>query len=142
MDMRMVEQLLGPGVENGEHADGAPDEAAIAGELNDRFGDGLEQHTVAVTLVCAQRLAELLGHGDDDVKVGGWQHLGAAALEPGLGLIGVAFGTAAVLAGVVGEDLGAALVAAPEGVRRGFRCGRRLVRRWPSASRRATLGRR
>jgi hypothetical protein len=42
MDMRMIEQLLGPGVENGEHADGAPDEAAITGELNDRFGGGLE----------------------------------------------------------------------------------------------------
>ena len=35
-------------------------------------------------------------------------------LEPGLGLLGVAFGTAAVLAGVVGKDLGAALVAAPQ----------------------------
>ena len=65
-------------------------------------------------------MAQLLGHGDDDVKVRRRQHLGPAALEPGLGLIGVAFGTAAVLAGVVGEDLGVAMVAAPEVSPEGF----------------------
>ena len=51
MDMRVVEELLRPGMKDGEDADGAADEAAIAGELNDRCGGGLEQHTVAVTLV-------------------------------------------------------------------------------------------
>jgi len=42
------------------------------------------------------------------------QHLCAAALEPCLGLIGVALGTAPVLAGVKGEDLAGAALAAPE----------------------------
>jgi hypothetical protein len=43
-----------------------------------------------------------------------WKHLGLARLQPALGLVGVALGTAPVFAGVVGEDLGMALVAAPE----------------------------
>ena len=38
--MRVLEQLLGPGVENGEHADGAPDEAAIAALLR----EGIRPH--------------------------------------------------------------------------------------------------
>src|SRR5271167_4107546 len=76
--------------------------------------DALIKQAVAVTLVRAQCRAQLLGHGDRDVKVGGRQHLGLAAIEPGLGLLAVAFGAAAVLAGVVGEDLGTAMVAAPQ----------------------------
>ena len=74
----------------------------------------LHQQAVAVALVGAQRRAQLLGHGDGDVEVRGRQHLGLGGVEPSLGLLGVAFGTAAVFAGVVGEHLGAALVAAPQ----------------------------
>src|SRR4051812_8975113 len=36
MDMRVEDQLLGPGVQNGEHADGTAHVARIAGEFDDR----------------------------------------------------------------------------------------------------------
>ena len=48
------------------------------------------------------------------MEVGRRQHLELARLKPALGLVGVALGTAPVLARVVGEDLGPALVTAPE----------------------------
>ena len=59
--MGVIEQLLGPGVEDGQHADGGPDKAAIAGELDDGLGGGLDQQAVAVTLVGAQRPASSSG---------------------------------------------------------------------------------
>jgi hypothetical protein len=51
MNMRVIEELLGPGVENSQHADGAPDEPAITGQLDDGLGGRLHEHTVAVPLV-------------------------------------------------------------------------------------------
>ena len=112
--MRVVEQLLGPGVQDGEHADRRPDMARIAGEFDDGLPGGLHQQGVAVTLVGAQRVAEFLGHGHGDVEIARRQHLGLAGREPALGLVGMAFGTATVLARAIGEDLGGALVATPE----------------------------
>ena len=114
VDVRVVEQLLGPGVQDGEHADRRPDMARIAGEFDDGLPGGLHQQGVAVTLVGAQRVAEFLGHGHGDVEIARRQHLGFTGREPALGLVGMAFGTAPILAGAIGEDLGGALVATPE----------------------------
>jgi len=41
--MGMVEQLLGPGVQDGEHADGAAHIARVAGQLDDGLGRRLHQ---------------------------------------------------------------------------------------------------
>jgi len=101
-------------VEDGEHADGAADEAPVARQLDDGVGRGLHQQGIAVALVGAQQRSQLLRHGDGDVEVIGRQHLGPAGREPIFGLPGVAFGTGAVPAGVIGEHLVAALVAAPQ----------------------------
>ena len=43
MNVRMVDELLGPGVEDGEHAYGAADEAAVVGKLYDGVGRSLHQ---------------------------------------------------------------------------------------------------
>jgi hypothetical protein len=112
--MRVVQELLRPGVQDSKHADSAADMAGIAGEFDDGLGDGLHQQGIAVTLVGAQHRAEFLRHGHRDVEVMGRQHLGLAGLEPTLGLVGVALGTTPVFAGMIGEDLGTALLAAPE----------------------------
>jgi hypothetical protein len=120
VDMGMEEELLGPGVQNGEYADRAADMARIAGKLDDRLGRGLHQHGVTVTLVGAQHLTQFFGDGDGDVEIAARQHLGAAGLQPAFGLVGMTFGTASVLAGVIGKHLGAAAVAAPEVSTEGF----------------------
>ena len=116
----MVEQLLGPCVQDGEHADCRSNVTSIAGEFDNGLGGGFHQQGVAVTLVGAQRVAEFLGQGHDDVEIARWQHLGLAGREPALGLVGMAFGTAPILAGAIGEDLGGALVATPEAASESF----------------------
>ena len=110
----MVDELLGPGVQDGEHADGGADEAGVAGQLDDGLGRCLHQQGVAVTLVGAQQRSQLLRHRDGDVEIIGRQHLGLAGFEPVVGLLGVAFGTGAVFAGVIREHLVAAFIAAPQ----------------------------
>jgi hypothetical protein len=86
MDVGMIEELLRPGVEDDEDANGAANEAAVASEFDDGLGRGLHQQGVAVTLVGAQEFAELLRHGDNDMEVAGRKHLGLAAVrEPVFG---------------------------------------------------------
>ena len=90
------------------------DVAWIAGEFEDGLGGGLHQQGVTVTLVGAQRVPEFFRDGDGDGEIPDWRHLGLARLEPALGLSAMAFGTAPILAGAIGEDLGGALAATPE----------------------------
>jgi hypothetical protein len=97
-----------------EHADGGADVTWITGNLDDGLSRGLHQHGVAVALVGTQHIPEFLGHRDGDVEIIARQHLDLTRLKPALGLISMAFRTAPVLAGMVGIDLGAARVAAPE----------------------------
>jgi hypothetical protein len=114
VDVGVKEKLLRPRMQDGKHTDRAANMAWVASEFDDGLGGGLHQDGVAVTLVGAQDLPEFLGHGHGDMEVAGRQHLGLARLEPAFGLVGMAFWTTPILAGVIREDLGGALVAAPE----------------------------
>ena len=90
MHVGMVMELLGPSMENSQHAWGAADEAGVAGNIDDGMGCGLHQQGISVLLVGAQDPAELLGHGDGHMKVGAREHLELAGLEPTLGILGMA----------------------------------------------------
>ena len=57
-------------MQHGQHADGAADPARIAREIDDRGGGGPDQRAITVDLLPAQRVAQLLRHGDGDVEVG------------------------------------------------------------------------
>ena len=70
VNVRVEDEPLRPGVQHGEHADGAADPARIAGQRDDRLGGGLHQRAVAVDLMPAQRGPQFLGHGDGDVEIG------------------------------------------------------------------------
>src|SRR5215472_12784399 len=70
VNVRVEDEPLRPGMQNGEDADGAADPARIAGQHDDRRGGGLDQRAVAVDLMPAQRGPQLLGHGDGDVEIG------------------------------------------------------------------------
>src|SRR5665213_1618461 len=114
MNMRVEDQLLRPGMQHGEHGDSAANVTRIAREFDDRRGAGLHQHGVAVALMGAQHLAQFGRNGDDDVEVWNRQHLRLTAFEPLSRLGGVALRTTAVAAGMIGEHLGAARLAAPD----------------------------
>lgn len=72
VDMRMKVELLRPGVQDGENADGTADITRIARKLDDRLGGGLHQNGIAVTLVGAHHLAQFVGHCDGDMEVRAW----------------------------------------------------------------------
>src|SRR5262249_18618771 len=114
MHVGVVMELLGPGMENSQYSWGAADEAGVAGNIDDGMRCGLHQEGIAVLLVGAQNVAELLRDCDGDVKVGTGQHLELAGLEPALGIIGMTLGAAAIAAAVVGENLLGAVIALPE----------------------------
>src|SRR5262245_8678302 len=114
MHMRVVDELLRPGVQHCHHADGAADVAPITAQLDDGLRGRLHQRGVAVALVGAQYLAQLRRHGDRDVEIGARQQLRLARRDPALGLILMASRAAPVLAGMIGVDLSAALIAAPQ----------------------------
>ena len=114
MDVGVVEQLLRPGVQHGEYAGGAAHIARIAAKLDNSLSRGLHEQRIAGRLVGAQRVAQFLRHGNGDMEVAAGQHFGLPCVEPPLSLIRMAFGTAAVPAGMVGITFGAALAAAPK----------------------------
>jgi hypothetical protein len=100
MDMRVEVKLLGPGVQDGQHADRAANMAGVAGQLDDRLARRRHQRAIAVALMTAQGGAQLLGHGDGDVEVGARQHLGLTLVQPGPGLFAMAFRAAPVATGM------------------------------------------
>jgi hypothetical protein len=73
-----------------------------------------KKHGVAVALIGAQHVAQLLRHRDGDVEVGARQKFRLTRSNPAFSLVTVASRAAPVLARVVGEDLGTAMVAAPK----------------------------
>ena len=114
MNVRVQVELLVPGVQYGQHGDGAADVARIAGELDDRAGRRLHQHGVTVALMRPQHRAQFGRHGDGDVEIRRRQHLRLPAAEPFLGLGSVALGAAAIAARMVREHIGVACIAAPD----------------------------
>jgi len=104
MDVGVELELLGPVMEDGHESRRGADEAAVAGELDDRLAGRRHQCAIAVSLIGAEDGAEILGDGDRDVEERGREELGLAALDPGRRLVGMAFWATPVLAGVVRED--------------------------------------
>ena len=61
VNVRVEDEPLRPGMQDGQHADGAAEPAWIAGQRNDRLGGGLDQRAVAVDLMPAQGGPQSLG---------------------------------------------------------------------------------
>ena len=55
--MRMMPQVLRPGVQHGKHADACAEMARIGGDFQQRLGSGAEQQAIKQTLVpeCERR---------------------------------------------------------------------------------------
>jgi len=96
----MVE-LLPPGVEHGEAADLHPEMLRVPGDVLEGLGDRAKEKAVELAGVLQRQGPQGVRQGEDDVRVGRLEHLALAGGEPcGLGRA-MAFGTAAVPAGVV-----------------------------------------
>ena len=101
MDVRMVDQRPGPGVQDTQDPDQAPHVMWVRGERDERWRRGSEQDVVQVFLVGAYKRPQLLGQGQDDMNVGNRQEILTPFCQPGFGVEVMTRGATAVAAGVV-----------------------------------------
>ena len=102
MQMRMMVQLLAPGVEDGEATDLGHEMLGVPGDVLEALRNGAKEQTIEQARVLERQGCEVMWEGKDNMHVGGLEHLMFTGGEPrGLGGA-MAFGTATVAARVVG----------------------------------------
>jgi hypothetical protein len=105
MDMRMVVQVLAPGVEHGDEADLGAEMLRVGRDASQRLGRGSEQDGVDRRLVLGGNLGHRRRQGEHDVEVLNRQQFGLSGGEPlGAGLP-LALRAMPVAARVVGGPL-------------------------------------
>jgi hypothetical protein len=114
MDVRVVDQSLGPGVQDTQHPDQAPHIMWVRGERDERLRRGPEQDVVQVFLVGAYKRPQLSGQGQDDMKVGDRQELLPPLYQPSFGVQAMTRGATAVAAGVVDVVFLTTVIARPQ----------------------------
>jgi hypothetical protein len=105
MDVRMIEQVLAPGVEDGEEAEIGSQVFRVAREGEQGLGNGAQEDAVNHAWVLESEGVEWGGDSEDDVKVGNGEEFGLAAGEPTGALRVLALGAMPIAAGVVGDAL-------------------------------------
>ena len=111
MEMRVMVQLLAPGVEHGEAADLRPEMRGVLGDVLERLGDGAKEYTIEVAGILESQGPQSVRQGKDDMDVRRVEHLALPGREPGGLGDAMTFGTAAVPARVVRLDLGSTVIA-------------------------------
>src|ERR1051326_6203080 len=99
-------------MEHGEEADFGAEVSGIAGDGEQRLGDGLKEEVVDGLLVVESDGGDLLRHREDDVKVLDGEQFGLSLLQPASARFALALGAMPVAAGAV-EDVGVLAVVAP-----------------------------
>jgi hypothetical protein len=111
MNVRVMMEILSPGVQDGQKADAGSEVTWIGGQGEQRFRDGPEQDSVNEPLVLKSQRADRIRNREDHVEVRPIEQLGFAVLEPLPSRGPLALGTVAVAAGVVGDLLVTASIA-------------------------------
>src|SRR4029077_15173601 len=97
----MIQQVLTPGMQDGEEADLGSQMPRIASNAEQGLGSGGEQNVVEYRLVIESDAGDFLRDGENDMEVGRRQQLRLAALQP-LGTLAIlALRAVAVAAGVI-----------------------------------------
>jgi hypothetical protein len=112
MHVGMVEQILPPGVQDGEEADLGPEVLGIGGDGAQGLGCGAEEEAVDPSFVLGGEGGDRVGHGEDDVEVRGVEELGLTVLDPFRPGERLAAGAMAIGARVI-PDAGVLAVIAP-----------------------------
>jgi len=110
--MRVVEEVLPPGVQDCDHTGLGAEMLGVGGDDADCSCRRLEQDVIEDCLVLQGDRPHRCGHGEDEVEVGNRQQLGLSVGKPLRACQALALGTVPVAAGVVG-DPGLAAVLAP-----------------------------
>jgi hypothetical protein len=109
MDMRMMVQVLAPGVEHGDEADLGAQILGIGGDPAQRLGRGPEQDGVNRFLVLERDLGHRRRQGEHDMEVRHRQQLGLPGRQPLGADLPLALRAVPVAAGVVGDPDQAAI---------------------------------
>lgn len=100
MDMRMVIQLLSPGVQNGEDSGFCPEKSLVSTKSEKGFVDTFKKESQEFLLIRPDQFIEFMGHGEDDMKVGNpFNELGVAHQLPLSFQRSLTAGTGSVVAG-------------------------------------------
>ena len=108
MDVRMVTEIAGPGLEHGGEAEFGAEILGIGGEVLQGAGKLFQQGAIPGFHRGADGFAQLLGDGAGDQEIRDGQEPGALLGEPAGGIVLTATGTGPVIAGVIGEMFPAA----------------------------------
>jgi hypothetical protein len=98
----MKQQILPPGVQDGEEAELCAEMFGIGAKGEQGFRGGAEQNTVKNVLIVEGEFGDLFGQREDDVKVFDRQQFGLPAFKPLGARPTLALGAMAISAGVVG----------------------------------------
>ena len=101
VDMRMMFQLLVPGMEHAEEADVGAEMLGITSDFEQRFSAGVEQQTVDDLLILQGQGCQEVREREDQVHVVRRQEFPAALLEPTIPGVSLALGAVPVSARVV-----------------------------------------
>ena len=108
--MRVMVQLLAPGVEHGEAAELGPEMFGVLSNVLECLGDGAKEQAIEWARVLEHQRPQIVWQGKDDMGVGRLEHLAFPGRVPRRSRRAMTFGAATVAAGVVGLDLVATLV--------------------------------
>lgn len=100
MNVRMMQEILAPGVEHTQKADFRSKMFGVGGNLQQRRSAGAEQEIVDDFLVLQSQPRELVRQGENDMDVADRQQFFAALGEPFVARIGLALRTMAIAAGM------------------------------------------
>ena len=112
VDMRMMGQRRAPGVQDGGEADARAQMLGVGGDRRQRLGGGPEQEVVDGGLVLERDLGDRRRQGEDDVVIGDRQQLGLALGKPLARRRALTLRAVPIAAGVVGDALMRAVLAA------------------------------
>ena len=101
MDVRMMLQLLIPGMEHTEKADLCPEMFGIASHFEQRFSAGAEQQIVDELLILQCQRRQQMRQREDDVNVARGKEFLTARFDPTVSSVGLALRAVPVSTGVV-----------------------------------------
>jgi len=110
--VRVLLKILSPGVEHTQKTDLRAKMFWVGANLQQGCGTGTEQEVVDDFLVLQGQPRQLVGDRKNDMYIVDWQQFLAASGEPLVASVGLALGTVSGAAGVEGDGLMAALLAA------------------------------
>src|SRR5712691_9830708 len=103
--MRMMEQILSPGVQDGEKADLCPQMFGIGGDGGQGLGRGSEQNAVDEIFVLVSNGRDLFGEREDDMKILRLENFRFSFFDPFRARQRLALGAMSVAAAIVAGTL-------------------------------------